>query len=182
MNRPTFPRKLILAGAFLAALALSGAPGAKAQDAAAPNAEKAVPTKAAPDRAKADSVEQRIADLHQQMAITPDQEPEWKNLAQVMQDNATAMEAVFGKWKPAAGAFNALDNLKFHAELTDAQAQAMRKLVTAFEALYNKMPDAQKKIADDVFSYRHSLKHKKGWTGKHHMRETQQETQQNEEQ
>ena len=180
MKRPTFPRKLIFAGAFLAALILSGQPQARAQDAAAPAPEKAAPAQAASHRDKGESVDQRIENLRKQMAITPEQEPEWKNLAQTMQDNAASMKAFFEKWKNAAhNELNALDNLKFHAEMADIQSQALHKLVTAFEALYNKMPDAQKKIADDVFSYRHSFKHKKGGMGRHHhMKETQENQEQ----
>jgi len=75
-----------------------------------------------------------------------------------MRDNAAAMQTFYDKWKTADATLNALDNLKLHAEMMDAQAQALHKLVAAFEPLYNKMPDAQKKIADDVFSYRHTPK------------------------
>ena len=156
---PTFLPKsaLAVAAAFLAALILSAAPRAMAQN-VAPSEGKAAKAESAAPGKHMESLDGHIANLHKQLGITADQETEWKNLARAMQDNTAALQAVYDKWKPSSGEFNALDNLKFHADIAGAQAQAMQKLVAAFEALYNKMSDAQKKNADAVFSYRHHEK------------------------
>jgi hypothetical protein len=49
---------------------------------------------------------------------------------------------------------NAVDNLKSYAAMVDAHADGLKRLVPAMQALYDAMPDAQKKVADAVFSQR----------------------------
>jgi len=139
------------ATALLAVLVLSAAPKTMAQ--MAPAADK--PDTAPQGAAKlSDRVEKRIAELHEQLKITPAEETAWTGLASVMREDATKKMATYGKWSQEQSKMNALELMKAHAQLADENAQTMHKMLTAFEALYNVMSDDQKKNADEVFSYR----------------------------
>jgi hypothetical protein len=59
------------------------APAALAQSPTTPAVQTQRGAQSTPDR-----VEQRIADLHARLQITPDQQPLWDKFAQVMRDNA----------------------------------------------------------------------------------------------
>jgi len=96
-------------------------------------------------------IEKRIAHLRGQMKITAPLEAAWNDFAQVMRDNSNRMNALIGKWRKDIEKKTALEKLKLHEEIAEEQAQAMRKLVTSFETLYNAMSEEQKKIADKVF-------------------------------
>jgi periplasmic protein CpxP/Spy len=46
----------------------------------------------------------------------------------------------------------AVDDLKTYQEFTQAHLDGIKNLISAFETLYNSMPDQQKKNADEVFA------------------------------
>ncbi|WP_243360047.1 Spy/CpxP family protein refolding chaperone [Fundidesulfovibrio terrae] len=152
------PRSIIRAARASAAVALlavlavvTSVPPAQAQQ---PQA-KAKMEKASPaDASKPEQVEKRIADLREQLRITPAQEPAWNDLAKVMRDNASRMKTLLDKWSTQKDAMTAVENLKIHLEMADEHAQALRQLIPAFEKLYASMTDDQKKTADDVFANR----------------------------
>ena len=151
------------AAATLLGAALLAAPGASAQQGTQAPAQ-AAPAPASPAqspssttskrRLRIDRVEARIKSLHAQLKITPDEEPLWSNVAQVMRENARAIDHLAQQRSAKRGSMGALDNLRSYEEIADAHADEMKKLVPVFQALYDKMPDAQKKIADAVFSQR----------------------------
>jgi len=97
------------------------------------------------------SVETRIEDLHRNLQITAAQEPQWRQFAQVMRDNAHAIDAILQERTANINKMNAVDDLRSYEKLADAHADGLKKLVPAFEALYNTMSDDQKKNADAVF-------------------------------
>ena len=101
--------------------------------------------------AKAAEVEQHIQKLHDQLDITPAEEPQWKLFAQVMLDNAASMEQAFMTRGSNLTTMNAADNMASYAQLAQIHASNMQKLASSFRALYNMFSDPQKKIADDVF-------------------------------
>jgi len=45
----------------------------------------------------------------------------------------------------------AVDDLKMYQKFAQAHVDGLQNLISSFETLYNSMPDAQKKIADQVF-------------------------------
>jgi hypothetical protein len=96
-------------------------------------------------------VEARIADLHKSLKITSAQEAQFKDFAQVMRDNAANIEAVNKERSTGIDGMNAVDDLRSYEKLADAHADDLKKLIPAFETLYNSMSDAQKKNADAVF-------------------------------
>ena len=75
-------------------------------------------------------------------------------VAQVMRENARAIDELASERSTKRSSMNAVDDLRSYEEITDAHAEELKKLVPAFEALYDKMPDAQKKNADTVFNKR----------------------------
>ena len=90
-------------------------------------------------------------DLHHNLGITAAQRTQWRDFAQVMRDNAEAIDAILKERSANITTMNAVDDLRSYQKLADAHADGMKKLVPAFEALYNTMSDEQKKNADAVF-------------------------------
>ncbi len=96
-------------------------------------------------------VERRIADLHSRLHITPQQTQQWDQFAQVMRDNAKAMETIYQQRAEKLGSMTAVDNMQSYAQIEQERAQDMQKLVPAFQTLYGSLSDQQKKTADQMF-------------------------------
>jgi hypothetical protein len=112
---------------------------------------------------KAETVEQRIVKLHKELKITAGQEDSWSHVAQAMRDNASAMEKLIADEKaahPAAQTVGAVEDLKTYEAFSQAHVDGLKNLIAAFSTLYDSMPDAQKKIADQVFA--NSGRHRPG--------------------
>jgi hypothetical protein len=140
----------VLAGALiLAAPAQAQAPQGQTAPAPTQAAPKA-PAKAA--KKPTDRVEARIAELHTKLKITPEQEPKWTEVAQVMRDNAKHMDEMYKRRSATLRTMTAVDDLKSYRDFTEAHAQGLQKLITAFEGLYDSMTPEQKKNADTVFA------------------------------
>jgi hypothetical protein len=98
------------------------------------------------------AVEDRIAGLHEEIGITPQQEPRFDAFAAVLRANAQSMETLFRQRSGAANPdVTALDRLRWYAQVATANADAMQKLVPVFETLYQSLSGAQKKAADTAF-------------------------------
>jgi hypothetical protein len=118
-------------------------------------AEKSSASQESKSESKAETVEQRIVTLHKKLKITADQEDSWNHVAQAMRDNAAAMEKLIADEKtahPAAQTVSAVEDLKTYEAFSQAHVDGLKNLIAAFGTLYDSMPDAQKKIADHVFS------------------------------
>ena len=109
---------------------------------------------AAPEPAGNSPVEARIKDLHKRLKITDAQKPQWDALAQVMRDNAQAMENLQKQRASDTQSMSAVDVVKSYGSVIEAHEAGMKKFIPAFEALYNSLSDAQKKIADSLFRSR----------------------------
>jgi protein CpxP len=105
----------------------------------------------APESTGSAPVEARIKDLHKRLKITDAQKPQWDALAQVMRENAQAMVDLQKQRVADVQSMNAVEVVKSYAEVIQAHADGMKKFIPAFEALYNSLSDAQKKIADSMF-------------------------------
>ena len=103
-------------------------------------------------RSHEDRVETRIKELHRKLKITAAQESQWNAFAQVMRENAQAVDVVLKERAENLHAMNAVEDLRSYEKLADAHADGLKKLVPAFETLYNTMSDDQKKTADAVFA------------------------------
>jgi protein CpxP len=140
---------LLMAGlAFpIGALAQSPAPSA----APAPAQAAPPPAPAAANKTMEDKVGQRIIQLHAALHITADQEPQWQQFADVMRDNARKMDQDYQDRSAKFATLGALENMQSYAQIAQEHAEDVKRLVAAFQPLYTAMPDAQKKIADQVF-------------------------------
>ena len=151
-------RLTALAVAAVATRALSPPSAAPAADTTRPaTPAAATPSRGGPDRANPDranqasAVDQRVAALRAKLQITPAQEPQWNQFAQVMRDNAQRMDDSFQRRAQMIGTQNAEDNMASYAQMAMAHAQGMQNLVPAFHTLYGTMSDLQKRAADQVF-------------------------------
>jgi protein CpxP len=101
---------------------------------------------------KGETVEQRITTLHASLNITPAQETQWNGVAQAMRENAAAMDKLVAtnRTTPPQN-MTAVQDLETYRQLAQAHVDGLKNLTSAFSTLYDAMPDAQKKNADQVF-------------------------------
>ena len=99
-------------------------------------------------------IDKHIKDLHAKLKITPAEESQWDQVAQTMRENAAELDSAISKLEALAGRGSAIDDLNAYADMVQVHADAIKKLSTAFSALYDSMPDDQKKVADEVFDQR----------------------------
>jgi periplasmic protein CpxP/Spy len=139
------------------AISMSGAFAQTSAPASAPAGAASAPAgKAGHER----NVEDRIAYLHTQLKITSAQESQWNAFADVMRGNGQTIGQLFQERKAATNV-SALDDMKQYATIAQAHADGMKKLVDAFEPLYNSLSPEQKKLADATF-------HQPGGGHRHH--------------
>jgi len=143
----TFARALTIP-ALLSATLLGGTAltsNAFAQTAATNTADAKI-------QAKADTIEQRIASLHESLKITAAEEANWTPVAQTMRDNAADMEKlVVAKKAQSPANMTALDDMMNYQTFAQAHVDGLKKLNATFKVLYDAMPDAQKLVADETF-------------------------------
>jgi hypothetical protein len=69
-----------------------------------------------------------------------------------MRENAANMDKlVQAKKGKSAASMTAVDDLQTYQEFAQAHVDGLKNLIPAFKALYDSMPDDQKKNADMVF-------------------------------
>lgn len=98
-----------------------------------------------------DRAEARIKQLQGALKITDAQEEQWRNVTQVMRDNAKEMDTLTEGSYEKSKTMNAVEHLKFHSMITEARVNQMKKFIPPFEALYGSMSDDQKKTTDTIF-------------------------------
>jgi hypothetical protein len=145
MAASSFVPRSLVAGALIGAALVTGSFAPAFAQTSKP------PAAAAATSSKPETVEQRIATLKTTLKITPDQEKKWDAVAQSMRDNAQAMDKLVQEKKPKMQNMTAVEDLKIYEEFTKAHLDGMKNLRSSFESLYDSMPDAQKKNADQVF-------------------------------
>ncbi|CAB3758968.1 Spy/CpxP family protein refolding chaperone [Paraburkholderia solisilvae] len=133
---------------LVSALSISGAFAQTATPAASP----AMSAASGADRSARHEqrVEDRIAYLHQQLKITSQQDAQWNTFADAMRDNGATMAKLFEE-RRANKDMSAIDDMKQYAQIAQANADGTKKLVDAFQPLYDSMPADQKKLADATF-------------------------------
>ncbi|HEX7912268.1 MAG TPA: Spy/CpxP family protein refolding chaperone [Paraburkholderia sp.] len=129
------------------AVAMSGAFAQTSTPASAPVSAASAP---AAKQGHERNVEDRITYLHSQLKITSAQETQWNAFANVMRSNGETMGQLFQQ-RRAATNVSALDDMKQYATIAQAHADGMKKLVDAFDPLYNSFSPEQKKLADATF-------------------------------
>jgi hypothetical protein len=112
--------------------------------------------------ARVSAVETRITDLRRQLKITSEQEPQFKEYADVIRANAQKMQGLFQQRAKETDK-SATARLRWYAELSAASAETNAKVVPAFEALYKALSDSQKQAADTAFD-----PHRRSWFARRH--------------
>jgi len=107
-----------------------------------------------------DRTEASIKQLHSALKITEEQQEQWNKLTQVMRENAIEMDAFSKERAENIKGMNALERMKFHSQMTEANLNQQKKLIPTFEAFYNVLSDAQKTITDALFRTGKHGKHK----------------------
>lgn len=145
-------RSNYLASAALAvSLALPAAALAQSNTTSPPPSAAAAPTSNAVSGPAEQRVEEHIRQLHAQLRITPAEQPQWDQFAEVMRQNARAMDQEFAERRQQFPTMNALQNMQSYEKIAETHAQHLQRLVPAFETLYNAMPEQQKRLTDRVF-------------------------------
>jgi len=134
-----------------AALAQSSSARTPVTPPAAAAAASPMTTRLAPGNNAEQRVETHIKQLYAQLRITPAEQPQWEQFAQVMRDNARDMDKAFVQRAQQFPTMSAVQNMQSYQQLAEAHAQHLQKLVPAFDNLYNVMPDQQKQLTDQVF-------------------------------
>ncbi|VWB47589.1 hypothetical protein BLA14095_02038 [Burkholderia lata] len=152
------PRKIGYAFSLAATVALGAAVFPQLSKAAGPAPDRSPPHVMTVAAQK--SVDGRINSLHQRLGITPGQESLWQPVAQVMRDNAKAMETLRKIRSDHASSMSAMDDLHSYGDVANVHADGVKKLTTAFQPLYDSMSDTQKRSADAIFrgNGRHLIK------------------------
>ncbi len=117
-------------------------------EAVTPAASQAQPAAARP---RSGGVDGLIQHLHDNLMITHSQEQLWQAVAKIMRENADTLNALAKTRAERADTANAIDDLKSYAEISEAHANGTKRLLPAFEALYNSMSAEQKQKADAEF-------------------------------
>jgi periplasmic protein CpxP/Spy len=86
--------------------------------------------------------------------ITPAQQSEWDQFAQVMRENAKNMDHDIEQRGARFTSMSALENMQSYAQIAQQHAEDTQKLAATFQALYGSMSEDQKKNADAVFRVR----------------------------
>lgn len=123
------------------------APAPAAPGTPSPEAGKASPSAAV-------RVEERIRQLHAQLGITPAEQAQWQQFAQVMRENAREMDQAVMQRAQQFSSMTALQDLQSYEQIAAAHVQHLQKLIPAFQDLYASMSPEQKNRADQVFRAR----------------------------
>ena len=98
-----------------------------------------------------DYTESRIKQLNAALKITDDQEVLWNNVTQVMRENAKGMDALSKERAEKSKTMDAVEHVKFHSRVTEAQLVQQKNFIPPFEALYASLSDPQKATIDSIF-------------------------------
>jgi periplasmic protein CpxP/Spy len=98
-----------------------------------------------------DQLERYLADLHKKLRITPAQEQQFQAFADVMRGNTQAMGAAMRQQEQNPNR-NAVEDMRASQQMTEAEAEGLKRLLPAFEALYGGLSDQQKRTADQIMA------------------------------
>ena len=152
LARPAAVRRLAGAAAMLLlGLAATGASAqgpAEFQLAQASQKQGAPQRQAQPAQPPANPIDGQIAQLQKRLAITDAQKPQFDAFAQVVRQNAQTIDALVQQEQKAA--HNAVDDLRSSVKIAQEEADGLKRLLPAMEALYASLSDQQKRTADQL--------------------------------
>jgi len=97
--------------------------------------------------------EGRIAYLKAELKITPAQQPAFDRYAQVIRDNAAAMQKNFRDMRGQRGQnqnVSAIERIEQRAKMAQLRDQQEQQYLAAFRPLYASLSPDQKKVADNL--------------------------------
>jgi hypothetical protein len=92
-----------------------------------------------------------LAALHDELKVTPAEEPLWTSFADSMRDSAAQLGAAYRQRRDQLPTMNALQDMNSFIDLEQMRLDGLKKSSAAFSALYQAMPADQQKVADTVF-------------------------------
>ena len=98
-----------------------------------------------------DPVEAQLGEIKKRLNITAAQQSQFDQFAATVKQNAQAMEAVMQKAGQSAE-HSAVEGLRTAASFAQTEADNLKRLVPALEALYASFSDQQKRTADQLFN------------------------------
>lgn len=104
-----------------------------------------------PAAAHDEGVDAHIRELHAELKITPDEEAQWAKVADAIRTSSKSTDDLIEERHNHISHETALENLQEWADIAQTHADGSKAVLAAFEPLYEAMPDAQKKTADEVF-------------------------------
>lgn len=143
-------RQTLAAAAAFAVMGAAALP-VLAADQTAPAAPAAPSASARHHHQGGETVDAKIADLHGKLQITEAQATPWAAVAQVMRDNDKSYGQLVAEKRQNETTMTAIEDLRAYQQIAEAHADGVKKLVAAFEPLYESMSAEQKAIADTVF-------------------------------
>ncbi|MGE0260350.1 MAG: Spy/CpxP family protein refolding chaperone [Alphaproteobacteria bacterium] len=144
----------VLAGAILMLSLGAAADSATAQTgnrSAPAQAQSAAGQKPAAGRPAGDPVEAQLGDIKKRLNITAAQQSQFDQFASVVKQNAQAMDSLMQKEAQAAEK-SAVEGLRTAATFAQTEADNLKRLLPALEALYASLSDQQKRAADKLFN------------------------------
>jgi periplasmic protein CpxP/Spy len=140
----------VLASTLAVGVALAQAPSQQASSNSSMNASGS--SMANSDAKRDSAVEKHIADMHRKLKITAAQESQWTQVADTMRGNAKDLDRAIDQRDANRGSATAIDDLNAYAAIVQAHADGVKKLASAFSALYSAMSADQRAAADEAFN------------------------------
>lgn len=100
-----------------------------------------------------DRAQARIQDMHTKLKITMAQEEQWSKVADVMHENAKAMDALTQSRMEKSKSMTAVEDLNSYKEVLMTHLEGVNRLIPVFSTLYNGMSVPQRKEADELFRH-----------------------------
>lgn len=113
-------------------------------------------------RPMADRVDTHIADIHDKLHITAEQQTKWEQFAQAMRDDAQHMHQNADERASKISTMSASQNMQSYAQMATQHAQDLQNLAAAFQPLYDSLSPDQQHTADALFrdsGMRHGHRH-----------------------
>ena len=95
---------------------------------------------------------ERLQQVHDRLAITPAQQPQWDAVVAVLRDNARSMRANPATAAIRSGHLTAVQELHAASDLAHARADALQRMIPPVEALYATLSPEQQHTADETLA------------------------------
>jgi periplasmic protein CpxP/Spy len=150
-------RNSLMAAALLTGAATIGLAPAMAQTGPAPAGSAAQSAARHHEHARmmpGQLVDGRIAFLKTELKITPAQEGQWQQFADVMRQNAQSLDqAIIDARQHRGAAMNVIDRMDMRAQFSKIRADNAARLVSALRPLYASLSPEQQQVANQLMSH-----------------------------